>query len=220
MLSSSGTSSPIGHLVLCSHWTDPWLTVASLPSWHSLPCCHHQVRALLLATFCSSLFSLDRSMTDCRKSSLLTLASMLSSSGTSYPIGHLVLITHWIYPLLTVASFPSWHSLRMLSSTGTIYPIAWPLSSRFSLDRMWERSLRILGYSILLSYWQLSAFSSVIGQKLRWVARLHNVHEIQGLFLGTSSFFGHSYSRSQVMITRPQFSNWPPPLFLILWYFS
>ena len=111
MLSSSGTSSPIGHLVLCSHWTDPWLTVASLPSWHSLPCCHHQVRALLLATFCSSLFSLDRSMTDCRKSSLLTLASMLSSSGTSYPIGHLVLITHWIYPWLTVASFPSWHSL-------------------------------------------------------------------------------------------------------------
>ena len=59
----------------------------------------------------SSLFSLDRSMTDCRKSSLLTLASMLSSSGTSYPIGHLVLITHWIYPWLTVASFPSWHSL-------------------------------------------------------------------------------------------------------------
>ena len=131
----------------------------------------------------SSLFSLDRSLTDSRKSSFLTLSSMLSSAGTSYPI-------------------------------------AWPLSSRFSLDRMWERSLRILGYSILLSYWQLSAFSSVIGQKLRWVARLHNAHEIQSLFLGTSSFFGHSYSRSHVMITRPQFSNWPPPLFLILWYFS
>ena len=162
---------------------EPWLVDEGFPSWHSLPCCHHQVQATLLATFCSSLFSLDISLTDCRKFSLLTLSSMLSSACTSYPI-------------------------------------AWPLSSRFSLDRMWERSLRILGYSILLSYWQLSAFSSVIGQKLRWVARLHNAHEIQGLFLGTSSFFGHSYSRSHVMITRPQFSNWPPPLFLILWYFS